>query len=343
MSHKSFWRRYAVVAAVLVPWAVLLTHTFAQGKKSGIKPPEDASDEVSAEARRLTEKPDLAAALDTDVYKRLKMHLPKVRLTPRIEGATDKKDDSAGPEVFVAEGDLPLDDAQLRFFAKTWADKEAQFLAALNAVGPAQPEPEHKIVLHVVFGQKRHWIPGSTVKYCIQKRTFTEAQYEDMKTRMKDATGAWEAACNINFEHAEDKDDTVPEVTPPQGVTFTVRRAAQPSGSTLALAFFPGDPGPNRHIWLFPSFYGAHGFDRTGILRHELGHTLGFRHEFSQPGTPPNACQREQLGEGIPLTPPDAQSVMQYFCPQAGLGSKTMRLTDLDRLGARKVYGAPKD
>jgi hypothetical protein len=162
---------------------------------------------------------------------------------------------------------------------------------------------------------------------------------------MEDATSAWMQACNIKFQHVEGQDESLPGATPPPGVTFTVRRAAQDfqigAGFEVARSFFPGDPADTRHLWLRPFYFQGGSFDRTGVLRHELGHVLGFLHEFTRPETPPRACNHEELGEGIPLGRFDVASVMQYFCPQAGLGTTTMELTALDIAGAQSVYGEP--
>ena len=72
------------------------------------------------------------------------------------------------------------------------------------------------------------------------------------------------------------------------------------------------------------------------MLRHELGHTLGFRHEHIRSEAPP-ACPDEPTYDTLDLTAYDPQSVMHYFCGQ--VGSRELAITDLDRLGAQKVYG----
>jgi hypothetical protein len=312
------------------------------GGTKGIDP-NAAGDLKSAEAQALEKNPKLKKLLNTEVYKRLRKTLPKGTLTPNLTDPKDKEKLEAGATYYVGEGDLPLDEAQLMFFAKQWGNREQAYLEAQQLGGlPGQPSPTSHLVIHVVNGQKRHWVPGSTVKYCVQRKTFSQDQYDQMVQRMKDATSAWQATCNIKFLHVQDLDMTFPGSSPPAGVAFTVRKAAQDMNGTIAMSFFPGDGPQQRHLWIFPFYYGNHGFDLTGVLRHELGHIIGFRHEFSRPETPPNACNKEQLGEGIPLGRFDSKSVMQYYCPQAGLGSRALAISALDRQGAQLVYGPPQ-
>jgi hypothetical protein len=154
---------------------------------------------------------------------------------------------------------------------------------------------------------------------------------------MLGATNAWENTCGIKFEHRAALD-----VTPgssPAGALFAVREF-NADGSFIAASFFPNDPPSRRRLLIDPSFFAKDlAFDPVGVLRHELGHILGFRHEHIRSGAPPD-CPHESLDETKELTKKyDPRSVMHYFC--GGVGSKELKITDLDREGSRLVYGPP--
>jgi hypothetical protein len=110
-------------------------------------------------------------------------------------------------------------------------------------------------------------------------------------------------------------------------------------GALIAAAFFPNDPVDRRRVIIDPVYYAADlGFDRVGILRHELGHVLGFRHEHIRSQAPP-LCPDEETDGVLNLTDYDPQSVMHYFCGE--VGSRELTITELDRIGAQVVYGPP--
>jgi hypothetical protein len=79
----------------------------------------------------------------------------------------------------------------------------------------------------------------------------------------------------------------------------------------------------------------------TGILRHELGHTLGFRHEHIRPESGASTiegCVEDSNWRA--LTTYDRASVMHY--PQCnGIDSWDLLITAKDAAGAESLYGAP--
>jgi serine protease len=107
-------------------------------------------------------------------------------------------------------------------------------------------------------------------------------------------------------------------------------------GQFLARAFFPANSRAGRNVAIDGSSFGA-GQNLVGILRHELGHTLGFRHEHTRPES--GTCFEDNSWRS--LTVYDSSSVMHY--PQCnGTGSfDSLALTALDKQGAVAIYGAP--
>ena len=107
----------------------------------------------------------------------------------------------------------------------------------------------------------------------------------------------------------------------------------------MASGFFPTYPPARRRILIDPQFFDdSVRLQRAGVLRHELGHVLGFRHEHIRSGAPA-VCPDEPGHDVINLTDYDPRSVMHYFC--GDVGSTDLTLTELDVFGAQKVYGPP--
>jgi hypothetical protein len=129
----------------------------------------------------------------------------------------------------------------------------------------------------------------------------------------------------------------VPNEIDPQ-LVFTVRHI-DAGGVFIAAGFFPTQPPARRRLQIDPSYFAADlEYDSVGVLRHELGHVLGFRHEQIRSGAPAT-CPDEDTEGVVELGQYDPTSVMHYFC--GGVGSKQMDISALDRAGAQLVYGPP--
>src|SRR5262249_27517942 len=111
----------------------------------------------------------------------------------------------------------------------------------------------------------------------------------------------------------------------------------------VAYSFFPQDPVSMRHVRIRTTWYDVQGVNRKGVLTHELGHSLGFAHEFTRSDAPPMTCNNFGMLGGPSqyiLGSYDPNSVMQY--PNCnGFQNFEMKLTDKDRAGAIMAYGTP--
>lgn len=273
----------------------------------------------SAAAKALREKPELKKQLETPVFDELKDALPHAEVN--------------GTTYWYAEGDLALDEAELRFYAKR---RETQRLIFETGEGG---DPSGETLLSMtVNGKIVRWAPGSTVTYCILKSTFTPAEYAQTVANMTAAANDWMANCGVKLQHKVALDTTPGGVVLPAGVTFAVAKFDLPGG-TIAQAFFPPDPR-NRHFLLIDPSYFDPGlsFNKVGVLRHETGHVLGFRHEHIRSEAPP-ACQGESTKDTFKLTNYDPRSVMHYFC--GGFGSLQLAITAKDKAGSQVLYGGP--
>lgn len=253
-----------------------------------------------------------------------------------------KKVEIDGEKYFIAEGDLLIDQDELSVYAlarqaerDARKAREGQMKAGLT---PIQAEGASRLIgILGPDGKPVRWRPGTVLSYCVLKNTFTsDDRYELARENMAAAVEEWESTCGVNFEYRPELDDS--PTTTPAGVLFTVREI-DAGGRFIASAFFPNTPPNRRRVLIDPSYFDEDlGFDRVGVLRHELGHVIGFRHEQISTHAPA-ACSGEDTGDIIVLTEYDPHSVMHYFC--GGVGTRELAITDLDRNGSQSLYGPP--
>ncbi len=166
--------------------------------------------------------------------------------------------------------------------------------------------------------------------YCITRSSFTTSQYNAVVSAMNSAAGAWEGTANVNFIHSSSRDSSCSRST--TAVVFNVRRVT--TSQYLARAFWPNTSRSGREVLIATSAFGnISPWTLAGILRHELGHTLGFRHEHTRPEA--GVCFEDNAWRA--LTTYDSSSVMHY--PQCnGTQGGDLVLTSRDRSGARALY-----
>lgn len=167
--------------------------------------------------------------------------------------------------------------------------------------------------------------------YCVS--TSFGARYEQVVRAMREAAAAWEAAADVRFRHVPSEDSRCDASN--TGVLFDVRPTS--GAGYLARAFFPGNPRQWRNVIVDQSCFSTRApLTCTGVLRHELGHVLGFRHEHTRPEA--GRCFEDSAWR--PLTPYDRESVMHY--PQCGGRNATLDLSAHDIAGVRALYGPPR-
>ncbi|MFI6802977.1 matrixin family metalloprotease [Streptosporangium canum] len=254
-------------------------------------------------------------------------------------------------EIFwKVEGDYILDDDQLLVYsmqrASLSAQQRASQLANNAGFGDVLLSDWNTIDnrgqgLVGIMQNSRivRWTPGTLLTYCVLSQTFPRLEwYKQAVTNMERATADWEDTCGIKFQYQPDLDDS--DDLRPAGAVFPVR-FIDAGGAFIAAAFFPNDPLNRRRLLIDPSYFSETlGYNPVGVLRHELGHVLGFRHEQIRSLAPP-ICPDEDTEGTLDLTAYDPKSVMHYFC--GGVGSRDLDITQLDRDGSQKVYGQPLD
>ena len=170
---------------------------------------------------------------------------------------------------------------------------------------------------------------AQSLTYCVSDK-FGESK-EQIIEAFEVATTDWMNAGNVKYIYMPQHDSKCDHKN--ANVMFDVRPVTkQPY---LARAFFPNTPRVSRNILVDSSAMKHNKLALTGFIRHELGHTLGFRHEHI------SASSIGKCNEDVnfkPITEYDQSSVMHY--PQCGGKNliSNMVLTQTDEEGVRTVY-----
>ena len=206
-----------------------------------------------------------------------------------------------------------------------------RFLASVEAAKTGLQSIDQSLIVNRVGSADDKWAAGTAANltYCISSSSFG-TRYSAMVTAMNNATAAWEAAGRVNFVHVTSADGSCNNRT--SGVVFNIRQVS--TTQYLARAFFPSTSRRSREILVSSSSFGNIApWTLTGILRHELGHTIGFRHEHTRPES--GTCFEDNNWRA--LTAYDSSSVMHY--PQCnGTQNGDLVLTSADQAGARALY-----
>jgi hypothetical protein len=221
---------------------------------------------------------------------------------------------------YILEGDLLLTREQVRSSIQSYA----------KAPRPLLSSGELKVMME--NGIPVFWPPENRLlTYAVDRRSFaSQADYNTVVANMVAAQTAWVNVCphecGLKIDHRAEFDDD-PRL---DAVTFVVTYSSNKT-AFIASAFFPNDPLFKRFLIVGPSYFTTQ-FDKVGVLRHEIGHILGYRHEHIS-GVP--GCYWED-NNWKALTSYDKRSVMHYFCGDGG--TLELDLSDTDRAAHKALY-----
>jgi serralysin len=191
---------------------------------------------------------------------------------------------------------------------------------------------EQGLAVNRVNGQDDKW-PASVaqnITYCISSTSFGN-RYNTVVSAMASASAAWETAAGggVNFVHVPGEDATCSTRT---SVVFNVRQVT--TSQYIARAFFPSTARKARELLVSSNAFGnIYPWSVAGVMRHELGHVLGFRHEHTRPEA--GTCFEDTSWRA--LTAYDSASVMHYPACNGTQGGDLV-LTALDQIGVDGLY-----
>lgn len=232
-----------------------------------------------------------------------------------------------GPDRYVVNGDVPIiGETGLR------AAYEDFLRSVDDAAHPGESTTQQGLAIAQVSGRDDKWDrdTGRSLTYCVNRPGFGSL-YNTVVAAIEDAAQNWGGVADVGFIHNSSQDNNCTNTN--NNVLFNVSPGGD-LGSFAAIAFFPSYARPDRQLFIATLAFNSVNLPALPfLLRHELGHVLGFRHEHTRPEA--GACFEDNQWRA--LTAYDSRSVMHYQSCN-GFQSGFTILTKLDILGARKIY-----
>ena len=225
-------------------------------------------------------------------------------------------------------------------FKSSWAMQLEDGTWVVNGDEPIQDEAaleqfyygvfyDGELIVNRVGGQDDKWSASQALNltYCISTK-FGSA-HDAVRDAVAGGAAKWESATSgINFIYVPSADGRCN--TRNNAVLFSVEPTN--NNGIYARAFFPSYSDRNRNVLVNAALTFNGDFPPENILGHELGHSIGFRHEHTRPEA--GTCFEDNNWRA--LTPYDSNSIMHYPWCNGGPGALTF--SNNDRAGADALY-----
>jgi hypothetical protein len=238
--------------------------------------------------------------------------------------------DAAGQQHFLYDWDQPL----------ASEDAVRDLYAAYTRAKTGGESISEATVNLTLFGNDV-WSPADrqNLSYCVSNDF--GARKDAVVNALASATGAWQTASGgaLRFVYRPDQDASCTNTN--TAVTFNTVPSQEVNG-VVASAFFPSFPREQRQVIVFvnTAFDPTLIFPLDGVLRHELGHAIGLRHETARAEA--IVAFGFQCFEDVffrPLTEFDINSVMTTpACMGDQIVNRTLSISPLDEAGVRNLY-----
>jgi hypothetical protein len=264
---------------------------------------------------------DAAKAKPAAQHQHAKDHKAHEKKVPTFKQFKKKSAIRTGNGVWIVNGDEPVGSLkELRGFYREQVARKAH---AHRGSG---------LIVNTVGGSDDVWDSSTlaNLTYCVSDDFGADKQV--VVDGMAEGAALWEgssSAIDFVYDSSADADCT----TDNDAVLFSVEPTTDTS--YIARAFFPSSPDSEMNVLVNPDSLQSSGSWTPGnILGHELGHTLGFRHEHTRPEA--GTCFEDNSWRA--LTPYDSVSIMHY--PQCNGGSDDLTFSSLDAQGVASLYGS---